>query len=248
MSWYFVDFAANKERLFAQGVRKQRLYAEKKAAQTYFLNNAENDVSLSDLLLYSVRVHEASFTEIGGQDRFGKYAIAHIPERALTQASSLSLHPPTELPDGTQLGTEVIDVHLNPNLPKKMMYRKVLTSRVDADDFEVVHGDQRKIIYVSYPVEDDLAIGLKKIANICRTVRNDKRIPIAPYLMLYHACDSSDDVLADVPELIQLADEIWLYGDKVTIRMEHEAMVAREWGIPVRIKSPSIRECDAVQN
>ena len=101
-----------------------------------------------------------------------------------------------------------------------------------------------KTAYIAHPIGGDVAGNVKKVLAICLEVHRSGVIPIVPYL---GALQYLDDTIPDDRRLGMeanleclrrgMADEVWLYGDKISTGMEIELRSARIRGIPVLAKT-----------
>ena len=106
-----------------------------------------------------------------------------------------------------------------------------------------------KIIYIAHPISGDLETNLVKVALIVQRLNLERMdiVPFAPYLV---DCIALDDYIPthrkrgirNNREFFErkLIDEVWLYGDHISLGMHSEIALANKHRIPVHSKSDKI--------
>jgi hypothetical protein len=98
-----------------------------------------------------------------------------------------------------------------------------------------------KGVYICHPIGGDVKANTEKAAVIYRDLwENGKGIfPIAPYIMPLLVGWDDDGPVSRARGLkidcayVKFADEVWLYGDRISPGMWLEITEAKELGIPV---------------
>lgn len=97
-----------------------------------------------------------------------------------------------------------------------------------------------KIVFIAHPISGDIQGNLAKVREIGREINlKEDVIPFAPY---YFDCNCLRD---DIPEerergiknssqLLRFADELRLYGDRISQGMKKEIDIAHRLGITVK--------------
>ena len=107
-----------------------------------------------------------------------------------------------------------------------------------------------RIVYICHPISGDIYQNHLKVRKIIRDLNmsNPDIVPFAPYLIDLLCMDDcipeerargirNDEALFRA----KFIDEVWLYGDRISIGMQHEIELANELGIPVISKSDKIK-------
>jgi hypothetical protein len=92
-------------------------------------------------------------------------------------------------------------------------------------------------VYVCHPFADAPAKNVVCVRRICRLLVEQDLLPIAPHLYLPQFIDETTErehAIALCLELVELADELRVYGGRVTSGMRREIERARELGLPIR--------------
>ena len=93
-----------------------------------------------------------------------------------------------------------------------------------------------KRVFISHPYKDDPKRNKKRVDTICRELaEKDDILPISP-LHLFSFMEDDDnreEILQVCYRLIDICDEVWIYGDSEGCRMELE--YARSIGKVVRM-------------
>lgn len=106
----------------------------------------------------------------------------------------------------------------------------------------------KKVVFIAHPISGDISGNIKKVLGICKTLHTSELIPVAPYLVSLQYLND------DIPEERDLGiaanfemfhrhvvDEVWLFGDRISIGMKHEIGLARELNIPVFTQTEGTR-------
>lgn len=91
-----------------------------------------------------------------------------------------------------------------------------------------------KRVFISHPFASDPEANREKVDVICRGLVSQEILPISP-LHLFGFMENDDrreDILKACFRLIDICDEVWLYGDSEGCR--REAYYARRSGKKVR--------------
>jgi len=92
-------------------------------------------------------------------------------------------------------------------------------------------------VYVCHPFADAPVKNAGCVRRICRLIVEDGLLPLAPHIYLpqfVNEATEREQAMALCLELMELADEVRVYGDRITPGMEEEIARARELGLPVR--------------
>ena len=93
-----------------------------------------------------------------------------------------------------------------------------------------------KWVFISHPYKDDPKGNKKLVDTICRELaKKDDILPISPLHLFSFTKDDSnrEEILQVCFRLIDICDEVWIYGDSEGCRMELE--YARSIGKVVRV-------------
>ncbi len=93
----------------------------------------------------------------------------------------------------------------------------------------------KPITYICHPYGDDPARNRQRIARICRRLRR-ACVPLAPQLLLHAYIDEAGErelALEHCLRLVGVADEVRVFGGRVTAGMEREIRWAEQLGIAV---------------
>ena len=100
---------------------------------------------------------------------------------------------------------------------------------------------RRRRVYVCHPYRGtpgaSVEANVARVAGLCRTLTEDGLAPIAPQLYLPAFLDEAtqrDEALALCLELVDLCDEVRVYGERISEGMRLEIEHAEARGIPVR--------------
>lgn len=105
-----------------------------------------------------------------------------------------------------------------------------------------------KTVFIGHPISGDIRGNVEKVLKICEEVHTKNIIPVAPYLVSLQYLD--DEVVED-RELGMEAnhecflrgyvDELWLFGDRISVGMKKEILLAKEMNIPIIPKTERTR-------
>lgn len=97
-----------------------------------------------------------------------------------------------------------------------------------------------RIAYIAHPISGDIAGNLEKIRQIARHINltEPETVPFAPYWLDCHALDDNvpeerERGIKNGKRLLAMADELRVYGDRISEGMRHEINLAIELNIPV---------------
>ncbi len=99
------------------------------------------------------------------------------------------------------------------------------------------------IVWISHAVSGDVEGNLAKITEICEEVQRQGVQPLFPsftsrrYKVKLTPEESERQVRAFFSALV--VHELWLYGDEITVGMQREIRIAREYGVKVVAKTPA---------
>jgi hypothetical protein len=99
-----------------------------------------------------------------------------------------------------------------------------------------VKDDRARRVYVCHPFSDNPEVNIGKVRVICRALAEESVVPIAPHLFVPQLLDEEterDKALKLCLELIELSDEVRVYGGKVTEGMRREMEHADEKRVPI---------------
>lgn len=104
-----------------------------------------------------------------------------------------------------------------------------------------------KRVYISHPFSGDIEGNRKRVDAICRELnRRGEVLPVSPVHLFSHMDDDSrrEEVLAVCLDLVEMVDELWVFGDSAGCREEVE--MAERIGIPVHAKGVAVDACGRV--
>lgn len=82
----------------------------------------------------------------------------------------------------------------------------------------------RRRIFVSHPLSGDMAKNRAEASDICREIADMGYLPISP-LNMFDFVNREDDIRDDIMqlcfELIDMCDEVWVYGSSTGCKMEY---------------------------
>lgn len=81
-----------------------------------------------------------------------------------------------------------------------------------------------KNVFISHPLKGDFEGNRKKVDTICKESIEQGLLPISP-LHLFHFLDKEtpklrNEIMKVCYELIDISDEVWIYGDSEGCRLE----------------------------
>ena len=83
-------------------------------------------------------------------------------------------------------------------------------------------SNQKKRIFISHPYKNSPDVNKNKTQEICKQVMEDGHLPISPLHLFSFMNDDSarDDIIAWCLDMINLCDEIWVFGDSEGCNIE----------------------------
>ncbi len=96
---------------------------------------------------------------------------------------------------------------------------------------------RRRRIYVCHPYANDPPRNVERVRGICRQLVAVGYLPIAPHLYLPAFIDEATErelALSLCLELVDLSDELRVFGTDLTIGMGREIQHAKQRGIPIQ--------------
>jgi hypothetical protein len=99
--------------------------------------------------------------------------------------------------------------------------------------------DKKKFIYVCSPLKGDIDGNIKKAIGYSRFVYEQGGIPLAPHTIFTQFLDDrkEEERSAGIDMGIQLlfkCDELWAFGDRISLGMAAEIAAAKTLGMVVR--------------
>ena len=97
----------------------------------------------------------------------------------------------------------------------------------------------RKLVFVCSPYSGDTETHISNTRRYCRFVFDRGAVPFAPHLYFPQFMDEADAEQRNVSMgaglvVLAEADELWVFGDKLTDEMRLELEVADGFGIPMK--------------
>lgn len=95
----------------------------------------------------------------------------------------------------------------------------------------------RKIVYVCSPYSGDTEANAERARRFCRYVLEKKYIPYAPHLLFPQYMDEWSErrlALSAGLRMLDVCDELWVFGNKITPGMAGEIRYAQDHGIEIR--------------
>ena len=92
-------------------------------------------------------------------------------------------------------------------------------------------------VYICHPYADAPEENTAKVREIARSLVSERLLPIAPHLYLPQLVDEATDralALRLCLDLVDICDEVWVHGGRITAGMAREIAHATARGIPVR--------------
>ncbi|WP_299966762.1 DUF4406 domain-containing protein [uncultured Oscillibacter sp.] len=108
----------------------------------------------------------------------------------------------------------------------------------------------RKLIYIASPLSGDVERNLDFARQACRYAISQDVTPFAPHLLYTQMLDDGDPAERQLGidmgnQMLEMCEELWLCGDRVSAGMEGERKLAESLGIPVRqISTEEIQSMD----
>ena len=88
-----------------------------------------------------------------------------------------------------------------------------------------------KLVYIASPLSGDVERNLDFARQACRFAISQDVTPFAPHLLY--------------TQMLELCEELWLCGDRISAGMEGERKLAESLGIPVRqVSAEEIQSMD----
>jgi hypothetical protein len=98
---------------------------------------------------------------------------------------------------------------------------------------------RRRRVYVCHPFADDPALNVDRVREICRRLVAEGVLPIAVHLYLPAFVDETTErevALGLCCELLELCDEVRVFGAELTSGMGREIDHAKQRGIPIHFE------------
>ncbi|HZK01029.1 MAG TPA: DUF3310 domain-containing protein [Tissierellaceae bacterium] len=95
----------------------------------------------------------------------------------------------------------------------------------------------KKLIYVCSPYSGDIEYNVEFARKASRFVVDQGHIPITPHLFLpqFISEETERELAMEINiELLEICDELWFFGDKLSDGMAYEIRFAKEHGTPTR--------------
>lgn len=97
----------------------------------------------------------------------------------------------------------------------------------------------RQLTYIASPLSGDVEQNLDFARQACRYAIAQGVTPFAPHLLYTQMLDDGDPAERELGiemgnQMLELCQELWLCGDRISAGMEGERNTAEELGIPVR--------------
>ena len=108
----------------------------------------------------------------------------------------------------------------------------------------------KPLVYIASPLSGDVEQNLEFARKACRFAIEQEVTPFAPHLMYTQMLDDSSPGARQLGiemgnQMLELCDELWLCGDRISEGMANEKALAEQIGIPVRqISAEDIQEVD----
>lgn len=95
-----------------------------------------------------------------------------------------------------------------------------------------------KLVYICSPFSGDIEGNTKKAQDYCMEAIKENCTPIAPHLLYPQILDDSNPIerkkgIQMGLDILEVCDEIWVYGQNLTAGMIREVNLARLKKIPV---------------
>ena len=108
----------------------------------------------------------------------------------------------------------------------------------------------KPLVYVASPLFGDEEQNLEFARKTCRYAIEQEVTPFAPHLLYTQMLDDSSPADRQLgiemgSQMLELCDELWLCGDRISEGMANEKALADQLGIPVRqVNAEDILEVD----
>jgi hypothetical protein len=99
-----------------------------------------------------------------------------------------------------------------------------------------------KLIYVASPYAGDVEKNIAFAKRACRYVMEQGHAFFAPHLLYPQILDDTDPAERKTGlklglRILEICDELWVCGDRISTGMEAEIELAKQLGIPIRYVS-----------
>jgi len=108
----------------------------------------------------------------------------------------------------------------------------------------------KPLVYIASPLSGDVEQNLEFARKACRFAIEQEVTPFAPHLLYTQMLDDSNPADRQIGidmgnQMLELCDELWLCGDRISEGMANEKELAEQLGIPVhQINAEDILEVD----
>ena len=108
----------------------------------------------------------------------------------------------------------------------------------------------KPLVYIASPLCGDVEKNLEFARRACRFAIEQEVTPFAPHLLYTQMLDDNSPADRQLGiemggQMLELCDELWLCGDRISAGMAGEKELAEQLGIPVRqINAEDILEID----
>jgi hypothetical protein len=97
----------------------------------------------------------------------------------------------------------------------------------------------KQLVYIASPLSGDVAQNLGFARQACRYAVDQGAAPFALYLLCPQILNDNDPAERQLGidmgnQMLELCEELWLCGDRISPGMDGERQLAVELGIPVR--------------
>lgn len=98
---------------------------------------------------------------------------------------------------------------------------------------------EKKLVYIASPYVGDVLENIHMAQNACRYVMAQGAVPIAVHLMYPQFLDDGSVEEREAGtrmgiRVLEVCDELWLFGDSISSGMQRELEAAEQLGIPVQ--------------
>lgn len=104
---------------------------------------------------------------------------------------------------------------------------------------ESIAKTYRPLVYIASPFAGDMEYNIRKARGYCKFAVSMGCIPIAPHLHYPQFMDDGDKEQRELGLFFALVllgkcDELWVFGDKISVGMSVEIAKARKRGLPIK--------------
>lgn len=97
----------------------------------------------------------------------------------------------------------------------------------------------KPLVYIASPLSGDVEQNLEFARKACRYAIEQEVTPFAPHLLYTQMLDDNSPADRQLGidmgnQMLELCDELWLCGDRISAGMAGEKALAEEIGIPIR--------------